>query len=66
MEIHRRAVKINNFSNIDQSIKIGQGLLYPIKIKSKRGAKNFEREMTSFCLSYVMPRYAIGQKFHIK
>ena len=34
----------------DQSIKIGAGLLYTIKIKFKRGAKIFEEEMTSFWL----------------
>ena len=45
-----RAVKINNCSNYDQSIKIATGLLYTIKIKFKRGAKIFEEEMTSFWL----------------
>ena len=33
-----RAVKINNYSNYDQSIKIDTGLLYNLKIKFERGA----------------------------
>ena len=45
-----RAVKINNGSNYDQSIKIGTGLLYTIKIKFKRNINIFEGEMTSFWL----------------
>ena len=46
-----RAVKINNCSNYDQSMKIGKigtGLLYTIKVEFKSGAKIFEEEMTSF------------------
>ena len=57
-----KAVKINNISNFDQSIKIDTGLLYIIKIKFKRDAKIFEGDMTSFWLT---SGHAIGQKFHI-
>ena len=49
-----KAVKINNISNFDQSIKIDTGLLYIIKIKFKRDAKIFEGDMTSFWTSYPL------------
>lgn len=55
-----KAVKINNISNFDQSIKIDTGLLYIIKIKFKRDAKIFEGDMTSFWLT---SGHAIGQNF---
>lgn len=43
-----KAVKINNCSDYDQSIKMGTGLLNIVKMKFKRGAKSFEGEMMSF------------------
>ena len=57
-----KAVKINNSSKFDQSIKIDTDLLYTIKINFKRGAKIFEGDMTSFWLT---SGHTIGQKFHI-
>ena len=58
-----RAIKINNCINYDQSIKIGTGLFYTIKMLK---VKIFEREMTSFWLKlrFIWTRHTPKISYH--